>query len=369
MAATDQYIIKQLFRFLDDDDDSPIDLRQYEKYIAFYEQEIWGLGSGCAPTVLLEVINTMKGNPTITREQIFAKLKEDHAYIDSLDLQDTIDCAIRVWLMINSRSDRPDGTLSDGSVEQRWEDGQRLCDFVYGLFYPGKTAPGGVSNAQVHYSEDLLAGMTKESDEIQTRLTHPLTAINLKRYSKVKICWAQYLPEHLEFHHNYRALLVFRHKRWLIDMVALLEKWEKTQGGQIPAVPVFPPFPVPLEVLKEALMSLDYLLPPEEKPTQRFLRKKINRYFDQSGRQPGPNPRLERFRYYHGRLVEVAQELINPLRNWRTIWPVLDVLARIDHLVDGFCFWRASKRSSRLPDPRQGSDTVDRFSIPYDKAG
>lgn len=80
-----------------------------------------------------------------------------------------------------------------------------------------------------------------------------------------------------------------------------------------------PPFPIPIEVLQEALRSLDYLFPPGEKPTRELL-KKYGRDFDEMTRQPGPKPRLKDFLYYHDRLIEIGQEFLNPPRDLRTVW-------------------------------------------------
>jgi hypothetical protein len=81
-----------------------------------------------------------------------------------------------------------------------------------------------------------------------------------------------------------------------------------------------PPFPIPVEVLQEALRSLDYLPPPPgEKPTRELL-KRYRRGFNKIVRQPGPKSRLKDFLYYLNRLVEIGQEFLNPPRDLRTVW-------------------------------------------------
>jgi hypothetical protein len=47
---------------------------------------------------------------------------------------------------------------------------------------------------------------------------------------KIHIHWARYLPKHLQFAHNFKDLNVFQHKRWLVDAVALLERYYAEQA-------------------------------------------------------------------------------------------------------------------------------------------
>lgn len=66
-------------------------------------------------------------------------------------------------------------------------------------------------------------------------------------------------------------------------------------------------------------MSLDYLFPPDEPSTNKFLQNK-HKDFDKMGREAGDKARLKDFLYYHDKLIEVGQEFLNPPRNWRRIW-------------------------------------------------
>lgn len=235
-------IIKRLF--LDDDAEPTAHLGHYNKYIELYNIETGTLADGCVP-IVLATIEKMKTTPATTRRAVFDHLTTEHGNIASADLQDTIDCAVRIWLMVNSRTNRPDGTVSDGSIPQRWTEEQRLCDFVYGLFYSREKAPEGIikikEQRSIHPSRDTLSQYAQESAEIQSHLTHQLTAVNLSRYPKIGIHWTSYLPEHLNFQHNYMDLIVFEHKCWLKDAVALLEKWELEQDALalLPLAPAF----------------------------------------------------------------------------------------------------------------------------------
>lgn len=234
-------IIRQLF--LDDNDEPPADFGHYNKYIELYNRETRTLEAGCVPTVLLAAIEKMKTTPATTRQAVFDHLTTEHGNITAPNLQDTIDCAVRIWLMIDSRTNRPDGAISDSGTPQRWKEEQRLCDFVYGLFYGGKKAPEGIikikEQREAHFSKDILSQYAQESADIQNRLTHKLTAVNLSRYPKIGIHFTSYLHDHLEFQDNYKDLIVFEHKCWLKDAVALLEKWESEQAAivQLPLAP------------------------------------------------------------------------------------------------------------------------------------
>ncbi|KAK3292481.1 uncharacterized protein B0H64DRAFT_229327 [Chaetomium fimeti] len=368
-------IIARLFLPAGDDLELPregFNLRTYDRFLALFDFETNALGAGCDEAIL-DAVSVMRANIAVTRGDLHTQLSAIHEHLED-KLEHAIHCAVRIWLMINTRPARFDGTAMDLSPVQSWGENQRLCDFVYGVFYPGR--PASYPTPSDNYTEQELSDIATESAQIQTRLTHPLTAVNLSRYPKVHIHWTRYLPEHLQFEHNFKDVNVFEHKQWLADAVALLE-WHAEQEAQkvarrrsaeeglgpiphlndqggIPAdndstlatdtaatpsttdtyitattgtdaatVQALPPFPIPLEVLKEALLTLDYLFPPDEKPTTEFLRRRHNRNFDilEVTSSSGPTkPRLRDFRYYHDRLVEIAQEYLNPPRDWSTVW-------------------------------------------------
>jgi hypothetical protein len=131
--------------------------------------------------------------------------------------------------MINSRRIRGDMVITGGGVVQAWAAAQRRCDFLYGIFYPGFLVTFHPP-ATRYYGEEL-SDMAKESAEIQTRLTHPLTAVNLSRYPKIHIHRTSYISEPLQFEHNFSYLIVFQQKAWLAASVTLLEEWERRRDA------------------------------------------------------------------------------------------------------------------------------------------
>ena len=66
-----------------------------------------------------------------------------------------------------------------------------------------------------------------------------------------------------------------------------------------------------VSILQDALRTLDYLFPPGHPATAKYLhRKRIWQYEDV---RPGvTRPHLRKIDYYHDRMVELANEYINP---------------------------------------------------------
>lgn len=82
-----------------------------------------------------------------------------------------------------------------------------------------------------------------------------------------------------------------------------------------------------MEVIEEAIKSLNLLFPPYNKPTNRFLRKHNERLYNFRLRSDeiapnrvGSKVRLREFAFYHDRLIELAQEFTNPPKDWNTIF-------------------------------------------------
>lgn len=224
-ADTKRNIIWKLF-FFDDEPPFPTDisLGDYDGYFTLFEDQTRNCDSGD----VLAAIAIMKSDITVTRNDVWQKLQESRNLPPTPEiLHDAIDGAVRVWLMINSRR-TGEITMADLSVARTWPAAQKLCDFLYGIFYPGGSPPVPPAT---HYSAEELSDMAKESAEVQTRLTHPLTAVNLSRYPKIHIHWTSYISEHLQFEHNFKDLIVFEQKAWLTATVRLLKEWERRRDA------------------------------------------------------------------------------------------------------------------------------------------
>ncbi|KAI1740908.1 hypothetical protein F4680DRAFT_418088 [Xylaria scruposa] len=314
-------LLKALFD-KDVEDDSTLD--EYFEYFDFFQDQIKqpGIDNDSLKANICksiqDAVKDMQQHPDTTLLQLVERLKSPASPPqDDHDLRALVDCALRVWIGVNSRRPAPDGSFTDaGETRFCWDGDLPLCDFIWRVFYPGKN----FGERPVVERDEMIS----ETATVQGRLTHPLTAVNLERYPRIETHWASYLNDHLRLSVSYKKLQVFWQKKWLQDAKSFLEKrgqqcrsgpgadeWESinSTGKKLP------PYPVPAEVLDEALMSLDYLFPNAQQ-TFAFLRR-----HDKTPSLPeGERPRLKQFVYYHDRLIEVAQEFLNPPRDLWTIW-------------------------------------------------
>ncbi|KAL4730953.1 hypothetical protein ACLX1H_002995 [Fusarium chlamydosporum] len=118
-------------------------------------------------------------------------------------LELALDTVVRLWLMIEPSPRGYEGT-EDGNG---WRGQRGLSEFAKMQFYPCQAPPAGegTREPQVHGTE-LTAEMIAEAMQVQLNLTHPLTVANMKKLTNIAIIWDSFLPEHLGFDADIRAL-------------------------------------------------------------------------------------------------------------------------------------------------------------------
>ncbi|KAJ8105632.1 hypothetical protein ONZ43_g7351 [Nemania bipapillata] len=118
-----------------------------------------------------------------------------------------------------------------------WNDDRALCDSIYETFYPTKLAPSFAFTGENFDNEmapehESAISRAHESASIQSRLTHDMTAANLKRLTNIQICWIEALNMNLEYDSESRVLAVFDQYKWLIDTTNMVKKWQQQQTEQ-----------------------------------------------------------------------------------------------------------------------------------------
>ncbi|MCJ1435214.1 hypothetical protein MMC27_004586 [Xylographa pallens] len=325
----------------------------YNPYFENYSTQImsFNLGAGSdklsAPVrdrrlqpYLVAVVEKLLAEPESLRQSIKEHVKQmeternlpekNDAFLDR-----SIDFALQVWLMMNSRE-----RTNDTSPVTKWNGDKSLNYFVKELF-----------------------PVEKESTDL--RFTYRFTAANIERYSGVKIVWTRYISEHLSFddEEEYRKLKIFPYKRWLKDMLELAKLQRPStsetniehgdsgtdsdapqQPGESPTAvgghtsersstanglsdhtdtsdrskPAAPEsisaIPLPSKLLEETLLSLDLLFPFQNKRTRQFLQKRNHDYifYPQYAKR---RPTLNDFSYWKPRLIDVLSEYQNPPRD------------------------------------------------------
>ena len=268
---------------------------------------------------------------------------------------------MRLFLTINSRTDN----IHVDAPETPWprDSKEPLCDFVRRLFLKSTFAASNGAAALTDHADATSA---------QPRLTHRLTAANFNKFTNIEIAWTDYLLEHLAFNFEYKLLTIFRHRGWLEDISPLAKSSAQhtadtarhteaeqptviqaqgdrhstgdgnTAAGvesspgvpdnrcehnctQEKSVPLGSNFLIPVNIIDEAIATLDYLFP-QDKATKAFLQKEEKRLkIPINVLSLGPSThrstiRIKDFSYYHDRMLDVAYEYTNPPTSWRLVW-------------------------------------------------
>ena len=201
------------------------DLPAYEDYLALYRQEIRAIersqrhaaatrneeantnriGDQKALAArdykdILRIVEVLARAKSKCRSCVRDELRNCDDFNNSSDtsLNNSIDMAFRLWLMLNVR--RFDQTLSPDTVSLQWNDDDTLDQFV-GQQFPEATEPM-TSNASHRVDADF-------------------TAVTLREYRRIDVVWTTSLEDHLRLKYDRKKkkarLRVFPFKGILVD--------------------------------------------------------------------------------------------------------------------------------------------------------
>ncbi|KAK4225689.1 hypothetical protein QBC38DRAFT_546600 [Podospora fimiseda] len=302
----------------------------------------------------------MKLSPEIKKQDLLQQLGEN----DHLPMRKSIlRSSIKVWFCLLA------GPGKHFNLDS-WGDDQPLCDFVRSFFYRASFKPDDNTEdkSSSHYDQEM-SYIADEAIEAELCLTHRLTGLNLERYRRIRLEITRDLTDHLRCNNpdnvkDFR-LFVFGENAWLLEAVKMLERWksaekkkydakyrewetncerqQREQGNTngLPEEPKFklpkPPFPIPLQVLHEALRPLDLLFPRTNFHEGAAFLKKIHEplyrfrvtlmgsadeavYISGADQTMDHRVRLLEFKYYHYRLMDIVSEFNAPPKGWRIAW-------------------------------------------------
>ncbi|MCJ1455807.1 hypothetical protein MMC28_006163 [Mycoblastus sanguinarius] len=218
------------------------------------------------------VVTALSKGRNSRRREIRQTLQSRFPHSDDLAIDESINLALRLWLMLNVLDDHQNVHLKQTPAIQ-W------------------------------------------NEQATLKLDHDFTALNLVRYSGIEIRWTSSLQDHLslERKHHRRFLKIYPFKQCLLDHIASAEGHPPNsvanQGPIIPAT-----------VLKETLLSLDFLFPHWDPRTDSFLCREGKSFHYQS---PFDDPRplnLDDFDHWRERLSELYQVYQSPPVGWVQIW-------------------------------------------------
>lgn len=310
--------------------------------------------------LVTETIKLIRGNCRVRRSELKSHLRTRYRSFTG-NVDNSIDRALRLFLAINSRND--DNRVNAPNTPWPRDSNEPLFDFVRRLFLKSTFAASNGTAALTDHADATSA---------QQRLTHRLTAANFQKFTNIEIAWTDYLLDHLAFDPEYKLLTIFRHRGWLEDISQLAKSAaqhtadtnkhrEAEQSNVGPAhgdahstgdcntaagggssksvpdnrckhtgtpeksVPLGSNFLIPVNIIDEAIATLDYLFP-QDNATKKFLQAEEERYgiaINVLSIDPPTHLttiRLKDFNYYHDRMLDVAYEYTNPPTSWRLVW-------------------------------------------------
>jgi hypothetical protein len=147
---------------------------------------------------ILDVVEIIANSRTVARATVYENLQQELGSFGTItkdDLDECIDLAIRIWLMLNVRKAILDRAQT---AALQWRDDESLDQFVKRLF------PEPAINLILN---------------IPNRVEYEFNAINIQIYGRMKIRWTTSLEDHLRlrFEDHGRVLRVFPYKAWLIE--------------------------------------------------------------------------------------------------------------------------------------------------------
>ena len=181
------------------------DVYYFDDYLAYYERELVSLNfrkwvrSGSGPdsgvqshAELLRVVQLLQGSLQLPKSMICDQLQALYTTAEADSLKRTLDLALRIWLMINTREEclrlqTPQTPVID------WKDGCTIKQVLRQAFPHSR---GGLSMRD-------------------SRLNPSFTAAFMANVCDLQLHWTDSLADHLRLDRQQKILHVFNHKSFL----------------------------------------------------------------------------------------------------------------------------------------------------------
>lgn len=238
---------------------------------------------------ILSVVDTLSERRQCQRSDVRDALRSRFPGATTLAIDKSIDQAIRMWLMLNVLSHERAIHLTQTPAIQ-WDEHSNLVGFVENQFAKSQRAQNQV-------------------------LDYDFTAVNIIRYSGVKIKWTSSLTDHLrlERKRDQRILRIYPFKQCLLDHLEAAQREDLGSQGVAG-------FLIPATVLKETLLSLDILFPHWDPRTDSFLCSEGQDFHYQSPFEDPQHLNLDDFNHWRDRLVELYSVYQAPAPSWTQLW-------------------------------------------------
>jgi hypothetical protein len=225
---------------------------------------------------LLSMVTCLNSNRTIKRGAQVEHFKKTYLNTSDADITRSIELAVRLWLGINVCSKG----LSIGPTNPRdcrveWQDDQTLDEMVTAQF-------------RRDASREQLSHISFDES---------FTAVNLKNICRLRIRWTDNLIDHLKLEgpRGQRQLSVYRHKVCLVNH----------RMGPGPTI-------IPVDVLDEAIRTLELLFPFGDPRTESLLKDAKVLFWTVSPSRSLRDSHLDDFRYWRSNLAQLSNLLHGP---------------------------------------------------------
>ncbi|KAI9765088.1 MAG: hypothetical protein M1840_007795 [Geoglossum simile] len=185
--------------------DQRLDLSQLEEahhfraYFSYYQRQSHPTASSFTHCRILEIVDLLKDS-SLDRQTIKSRFRRSHVQDSDLDngmIDDLIDAAVRLWLMIyTTGSGSPRLPSLSGVWHFEWEDSKRLKELVEQKVFP------------------------KQNFDGNKRLPTRFDIFHLEKIAGIKVFWTNCLADHLSMTHNDSRVVLFHHATLLQHMKA-----------------------------------------------------------------------------------------------------------------------------------------------------
>ena len=279
----------------------------YEDYLRYIGEEISAISehrvkfATCTFEGIVAIIHRLRADTSWTKAAAMENIRshlhngEDTAILRSMEL------GARLWLNLNINS----ASLAVGPIQANvnaveWESSLSLNDLIMDCFQR-------VSINQI------------ASRVVTTQIDPSFTAASLVGLCGFTLHWTSNLADHLQFDRRRRILTVYQHK---ISLINHLKEGTKS---------VFP-----IDVLEEAIDTLNLLFPFGENSTRRLLYKEGKRSFYSLGNCKRDRAcDIQQFSYWRNEILDVLDVFNGPAHNLRQL------LADQRNLSDLLAIWIA----------------------------
>jgi hypothetical protein len=141
---------------------------------------------------ILCIVDVLSSKRDLRRPQIRDQLRERFPEAGGQAINWSIDLALRLWLMLNVR-DEAFSLHAPQTPSIQWDDWTTLLDFV----------------------EHQFPTATRSYERRNMQFDHTFTAVNIVRYSGLRIEWTTSLADHLRLDRRRRVLRIFPFKHCL----------------------------------------------------------------------------------------------------------------------------------------------------------